>query len=132
AGWSNAQLLDAYRQQAGELRATLERIKPDDYATPAWHPAGIWSIGRLEVAWFWEIGIHGHDLRSAFDPNAGFEPDLVPTYVEYLTRALPRYLNPQADPALVATYRFNLDDIGRSLGIRLANGDQEVLPGYAG
>lgn len=132
ADWGREQLLDVARQHLAEMRATLERLTPADYPIPAWHPRGMWSIGRLQVAWFWEVGIHYRDLRSAFDPNAGFDADLVPTYVEYLTRALPRYLGSQSDASLTATYRFALPDLGRSIGVRLERGSHEVVPNLDG
>lgn len=128
----DAALLADLRRATHDIQRLLAGITPQQYALPAWHRQGEQSIARYLVYWFWEIGIHGWDLRAAFEPGAGFDAETRDVYVDFLARALPRYLAPGEDPVLTATYWFSLTEPARTISVRLAHGTHEVVPGPEG
>lgn len=115
-----------------EIQALLAGLSPEQHALPAWHRSGQQNVARYQVYWFWEIGVHCWDLRSAFDPGAGFDPETRAAYVDVMTRVMPRCLGPDTDPDLAATYHFDLRDPERIVSVRLAHGTHEIVLGAEG
>jgi uncharacterized protein (TIGR03083 family) len=93
-GVRNAQRAIAYRERLGDqLLATftgrtaqfyqlLQRLGPQDWEKPCYHPFGLRPAQRFITMRLIELAMHAWDIQSALDPTAVLFPDSLPVFME--------------------------------------------------
>ncbi len=106
---------DGYRQ----LNQLLSGLGDEDWEKPCFHRRGIMPVHEYVALRLQELAIHGWDIRSAFDQDAG----LAEQSLAALVGRVPRWLTNTfaADPGLPAPLRFRFD-VGGPVSVR-----QDVL-----
>lgn len=97
---------DGYRQ----LNQLLSGLGDEDWQKPCFHRRGIMPVHDYVALRLQELAIHGWDIRSAFDQDAGLAEQSLPA----LVGRVPRWLTNTfaADAGLGAPLRFRFDVAG--------------------
>lgn len=98
--------IDGYRQ----FNQLLSGLGNEDWEKPCFHRRGIMPVHDYVALRLQELAIHGWDIRSAFDQDAGLSEELLPA----LVGRVPRWLTNTfaADAGLGAPLRFRFDVAG--------------------
>lgn len=90
------------------LHREFARFEPDSWDTLCWHVRrGAMTAADYVELRIQELAIHDWDIRSAFDPNAGLDPESLPVLMDMSPKWLGMCFRP--GPKLAQPVVFNFD-----------------------
>lgn len=103
------QLLPAFAARYQELGELLGGLAPEDWAASCWHARrGVMTAGEYLDLRIQELAIHDWDIRSAFEPGAGLDPESVPVLLDIAPAWLRMTFRPGTKLDKPVVFRFDL------------------------
>lgn len=91
------------------LDELLGQMGPEDWGRPVWHRSdGIMPLHTYLNSMVRTFSIHGWDIRSALDPEAGLSNECIPDLVEHIHKWLALCFQPTLHLVKAIRYRFQL------------------------
>ncbi|PKB71275.1 MAG: hypothetical protein BZY87_06585 [SAR202 cluster bacterium Io17-Chloro-G6] len=102
--------LNAFDASYEELHRQFDAFGDGSWDTLCWHVRrGAMTAASYVELRIQELAIHDWDMRSAFQPDAGLDPDCVRILIEMSPTWLGMCFRPSARLAKPVTYGFNVD-----------------------
>ncbi|MEK7806585.1 MAG: maleylpyruvate isomerase family mycothiol-dependent enzyme [Chloroflexota bacterium] len=103
------QLLPAFAARYQELGELLGGLAPEDWAASCWHPRrGVMTAREYLDLRIQELAIHDWDIRSAFEPEAGLDPESLPVLLDIAPAWLRMTFRPGTKLDKPVVFRFDL------------------------
>ena len=103
------QLLSEFIKGNQAINQALARVGPQDWDKLVYRGVGTEPLRNLVDVFITEQTVHGWDIRSRFDPQAGLSPDCVPIIVERIAQR-PRWWSfKEGASPLPLRYRIEVD-----------------------
>lgn len=102
-------LLPTFFRWIDRLDELLGQMGPEDWNRSVWHRSdGIMPLHTYFNSMIRTFSIHGWDIRSAIDPDAGLSTQCIPDLVEHINKWLTLCFQPASRLAKPVRYRFQL------------------------
>lgn len=123
------QLLPTFTAHYQELGDLLDGLTPEDWAASCWHARrGVMAASEYADLRIQELAIHDWDIRSAFDPDAGLDPESVPALLDIAPAWLKMTFRPGPKLARPVVFRFDLKGVaGRRQDVIVEGDDFQVV-----
>ena len=119
------QLLTAFQTSDDQLNQLMAGLSLPDWGKPCYHPIGILPVRTFVSLRMFELALHGWDVASRLEPDAGLSADCCPMLLELVSSAgRGMVVQIAVGNASDARYRFKLGDI--------ALGDYDLVVGEGG
>ena len=124
------QLLPNFAARYQELGELLGGLAPEDWAASCWHPRrGVMTAGEYVDLRIQELAIHDWDIRSAFEPEAGLDPDSLPVLLDIAPAWLRMTFRPGTKLDKPVVFRFDLKGAAaRRHDVVVQGNDFQVVP----
>ena len=76
------QLLATFTGRTAQFYQLLQRLGPQDWEKPCYHPLGLRPAQQFITMRLLELAMHAWDIQSALDPTAALFPDSLPVFME--------------------------------------------------
>jgi len=122
--------LESFDASYEKLHHEFDEFSKGSWETLAWHVRrGAMTGAAFVELRIQELALHDYDIRSAFQPNAGLDPDCVPVLVDMSPRWLGMCFRPSAKLPKPVVYGF---DVGSENYRMIVTGDAfEMVSGDA-
>ncbi len=125
-------LVESFGQNCERLGALLDRMGPDDWDKPCYHPAAMLTVSRYMNLRLAAMSVHEWDIRSRLEGSAKLPDAVVPPVIDLLPGfVVGRFFQPGANIAKASRFRFNLSD-GGSYDIVAGGGELRIEPSAGG
>lgn len=106
-------LVEAFGQNCERLGVLLDRMGPEDWDKPCYHPAAMLTVSRYMNLRLAEMSVHEWDIRSRLESSAKLPDAVAPEVIDLLPGfVVGRLFQPGANIARASRFRFNLTDGG--------------------
>ena len=123
-------ILESFDASYEKLHQEFDEFAKGSWDTLAWHMRRGAMTGAAYVELrIQELAIHDWDIRSAFDSNAGLDPDCVPVLLDMSPRWLRMCFRPSAPLAKPVVYGFNVS--GESYRMTVTGDEFQMEAGEA-
>ena len=117
--------LESFDVSYEKLHHQFDQHSGDSWETLAWHVRrGAMTAAAYVELRIQELAIHDYDIRSAFQPDAGLDPECVPVLLDMTPRWLGMCFRPSERLPKPVVYRF---DTGSGIYRMTVTGDQFVM-----
>lgn len=123
------QLLPAFAARYQELGELLSGLATEDWAASCWHARrGVMTASEYVDLRIQELAIHDWDIRSAFEPEAGLDPESVPVLLDIAPAWLRMTFRPGTKLEQPVVFRFDLKGAaGRRHDVVVQGDDFQVV-----
>jgi len=99
-------LLSGFGQAWEPFPHFIATLTAQDWHKPCYHSYGIIPVHSLAHAGFFELAIHGWDIRSALEPSAPLSPDALAAILDFFAECPHWFFLPAARLSTPIRYRF--------------------------
>ena len=123
---SGEERIGRFQESVDGLQEAFASILPDNLDKPAWHPRCPTPIRLFPTQRFYELILHGWDIRN--EPETSIIPEGLDHGAEILKERLPFFYNQAPDPDLEGFFRLETTDPAHAWGLEIRNRSAALRP----
>ncbi len=106
-------LVESFGENCQRLGTLLDRMQPEDWDKPCYHPAAMLTVSRYMNLRLAEMSVHEWDIRSRLESSAKLPDRVVPAVIDLLPGfVVGRLFQPGGNIAQASRFRFQISGGG--------------------